>query len=53
MLRHQSSVSSGLSGGLRRECKIPWTRMTGGTFDADVQVGRAFGTTNCNKSDIE
>src|SRR5271163_3056980 len=53
MLRINSSVSSGLSDGPSTRCKIPCTRITGGTPTRMCRSDAPSDTTNCNKSDIE
>ena len=53
MLRISSSVSSGLSTGPSTRCKMPCTRITGGTPTRMCRSEAPSDTTNCNKSDIE
>ena len=53
MLRISSSASSGRKGGPSTRCKVPWTRMTGGTPTRICKSEAPSETTNCNKSDIE
>src|ERR1039458_9566096 len=53
MLRINSSESSGLSAGPSTRCKMPCTRMVGGTPTRICRSDAPSATTNCNKSDIE
>src|ERR1019366_7693981 len=53
MLRISSSVSSGLSRGPSTRCKMPCTRITGGTPTRTCRSDAPSDTTNCSKSDIE